>query len=361
MSLPVLLMRGGTSKGAVIEDAVLPPRGALRDKIIQELFGSPDRRQIDGIGGATPLTSKVMVISPSSGDFDVRYEFGQVGIADDRILWVGNCGNMSAAVAVAAVERGWVSIGDPVTTVRMFSVNDQASVTARVETPSGLLPSRGTQMISGVPKAGIGVRLDYPFARGSLKRGLFPTGSPKDVVQIGNDSIEVSIVDYAVPVVIVSNVSLGISETDLRDPDQMKQSVMEKVQAIRAACAVLLGVARSPEEAMIVSPTIPRIAVATEYTLKGGRASVSACQVAGDGFHEAYPVTGGMSLSALTRRESVLGRGIGPPGDEWTVAVSHPSGIAEFLVAARGQAVESIGVMRSARVIVRGEAYVTSW
>src|SRR5687768_16635416 len=175
-------MRGGTSKCWVFDADVLATAGGLSaDTTLLRLFGSPDPRQLDGVGGGTSTTSKAVILTPSnSPDADVDYTFAQVGIDEQRVDWGSNCGNCSAVVAPYAIERGWVEVGQESTAVRTLNTNTNQLILQKVDTPHGELGGTGTQMIPGVPFPGMPVGMGFFDPAGRTTGALFPTGEPID-------------------------------------------------------------------------------------------------------------------------------------------------------------------------------------
>ena len=194
------IIRGGTSKGVFVERSELPPFGPERDRVILRLYGSPDKRQIDGLGGADKLTSKVAVMGPPTRpDCDVDYHFGQVNIVLPRIDWTSNCGNISSGAALYALHKGYVPATEPAAHVAVHQVNTGRRLLATVPVEDGEPAFRGDFRIGGVPGTGARIDLDFQdFGGCILKRGLLPTGSPVDSFTVpGIGRLEVSVVDMA--------------------------------------------------------------------------------------------------------------------------------------------------------------------
>lgn len=193
-------MRGGSSRGAVLFDQDLPLDPQARDAVILSIYGSPDPRQINGVGGGDPLTSKVAVVKRSDDrSCDVDYYFGQVSVNEPRVQWVGNCGNMAAAVAVFSVTAGLVPVGDEASVVRIRNTNTGQVIAARVPVRSGAVLSEGSCVIDGVLGSGAPISLDFLDVAGKVTGRLLPTGRTRDRVELpGGRRYEVSIVDAAI-------------------------------------------------------------------------------------------------------------------------------------------------------------------
>jgi 4-oxalomesaconate tautomerase len=233
-----MLMRGGTSKGAYFLAADLPADPAERDDLLLRVMGTPDPRQIDGIGGAHPLTSKVAVVSRSGGpDADVDYLFLQLGVDEATVSDRQNCGNLLAGVGPFAVERGLVEAGDERTSVRIHMVNSGSVATAAFATPGGAVAYGGGAAISGVPGTAAPIRLDFARTEGSACGALLPTGRVRDVI----DGIEVTCVDNGMPVVVAAAADLGLTGYESPDDLGADASLRERIQSLRLQAGKLMG------------------------------------------------------------------------------------------------------------------------
>ena len=232
------MMRGGTSKGAYFLASDLPTDTAERDRILLAAMGSPDPRQIDGIGGADPLTSKVAVVSPSSRPgIDVDYLFLQVWVDRADVSDAQNCGNILAGVAPFAIERGLVRGCDPVTKVRIFMVNSSQRVVATVQTPGGQPEYQGSARIDGVPGSAAPIPLSFSDTAGSTCGALLPTGRPIDVV----DGVEVTCIDNGMPVVVMRAADLGRTGYETRDQLDADTELKAQVEAIRLKAGPMMN------------------------------------------------------------------------------------------------------------------------
>jgi 4-oxalomesaconate tautomerase len=229
-AIPCTMMRGGTSKGAYFLASDLPADIAQRDRILLNVMGSPDPRQIDGIGGADPLTSKVAVISSSTRPgIDVDYLFLQVWVDRAEVSDKQNCGNILAGVAPFAIEQGLVRGCDPVTKVRIFMVNTSQTVVATIQTPEGKPEYQGNARIDGVPGTAAPIPLSFSDTAGSTCGALLPTGRPIDVI----DGIEVTCIDNGMPVVVMQASDLGRTGYETRDQLDGDSELKARVEAIR--------------------------------------------------------------------------------------------------------------------------------
>jgi len=231
-------MRGGTSKGAYFLASDLPDDPAPRDRILLAAMGSPDPRQIDGIGGADPLTSKVAVVSPSSRPgIDVDYLFLQVWVDRAEVSDKQNCGNILAGVAPFAIERGLVRGCDPVTKVRIFMVNTAQTVVATVQTPGGKPEYQGNARIDGVPGTAAPIPLSFSDTAGSTCGALLPTGRAVDVV----NGVEVTCIDNGMPVVVMRASDLGRTGYETRDELDKDTELKARVEAIRLTVGPMMN------------------------------------------------------------------------------------------------------------------------
>ena len=216
-----VIMRAGTSKGIFLKDADLPKDSETRDKVILKIFGSPDVRQIDGLGGADPLTSKVAIIGPPSRpDADVDYTFGQVSYVAPTVDYSGNCGNISSGVAPFAVDEGMVKLAEPYTTVRVHNTNTNSILVQKVQVINGKAKVLGDCKIAGVPGTGAEISIDFSQTAGAKTGKLLPTGNVKDKIQITDlGEREVSIVDAANPMIFIKAEDLGL--TGIETPEEI--------------------------------------------------------------------------------------------------------------------------------------------
>ncbi|WP_246271243.1 PrpF domain-containing protein [Amycolatopsis acididurans] len=235
--LRCMLMRGGTSKGAYFLASDLPVDARRRDELLLRVMGSPDPRQIDGIGGAHPLTSKVAVVSPSTrDDADVDYLFLQPGVDEPIVSGRQNCGNILAGVGPFAVERGLVPADGEHTSVRIHQVNSDSVARATFPTPGGVVRYDGDTAIAGVPGTAAGIQLDFSGTEGSVCGGLLPTGHVRDVL----DGVEVTCIDNGMPVVVVAAGDLGLTG-DESPEDLAAPGIAERVQSLRSRAGKLMG------------------------------------------------------------------------------------------------------------------------
>jgi 2-methylaconitate cis-trans-isomerase PrpF len=278
-------MRGGTSKAVFFRDEVLPTDEAARDRVILSAFGSPDRRQIDGMGGANTSTSKVAIIKKSDReDADVDYTFGQVDVLAPIVGKTMNCGNISSAVGPYAIDEGLVEAVEPITSVRVFNTNTQKIIVEEVQVKDGRAVTEGDFAIDGVPGTGARVLLKFVEPQGAASGKLLPTGNAKDAIEIEGKLYEYSFVDAANPVIFVHPEDFGVKGTEIPSAFNALPNcdeICRILEIIRGTGAITLGFAKDLEDARVNSQTLPKIAFVTsavDYTAGSGKA-IEASQI----------------------------------------------------------------------------------
>ena len=349
--LPAVYMRGGTSKAVFFHDNHLPRDPAIRDRVILAAFGSPDpnKRQVDGMGGAISSTSKVAIISRSQDpDYDVVYNFGQVSIDRPTIDYKGNCGNISSAVGPYAVDEGLVSVQEPVTTVRIHQKNTDTLIVAEVPVKDGRYDEDGDYVISGVPGTGGKIALHFSNPGGAVTGKLFPTGNVIDTLDVPEmGSIRCTVIDAANPLVLVAARDLGLTGIEIGEIDN-RADIREQLEAIRSRAAVIMGCAATVEEASLSWPTVPRIAFVSAprpYTdLNGTQIDASkidlVARVISMGMlHKAFAVTSAIPAAGAARvRGTIVDELIDHAAlDREFIRLGHPGGVIEVGVELEGQ------------------------
>jgi 2-methylaconitate cis-trans-isomerase PrpF len=276
------IMRGGTSKAVFLMENDLPYDETLRKKVILSIFGSPDKRQIDGLGGADPLTSKCAVIGPSNrDDADVDYSFYQVGI-DTEVVKPSICGNISAAVGPFAIDSGLVKAVEPITIVRIYNTHTKETIYAEVPTILGKAAVDGGYKIDGVPGTGAKIMLDWKNVVGAETGGLLPTGNLKDTVCIkGIGDITMSIVDSGNPTVFIRADDIGLSGSEGPDVVDSNKNLLDKLELIRGVAGELAGIIQDRNQSKKQNPNHPLLAFVSTpktYTTYAGE-KVNAEQV----------------------------------------------------------------------------------
>ncbi|MGY0488845.1 4-oxalomesaconate tautomerase [Streptomyces sp. WG-D5] len=310
-----MLMRGGTSKGAYFLAEDLPADPADRDELLLRVMGSPDPRQIDGIGGAHPLTSKVAVVSPSAApDADVDYLFLQVNVDEPVVSDRQNCGNILAGVGPFAVERGLVPAADGETSVRIRMVNSGDRATATFPTPGGRVDYTGDAEISGVPGTAAAVVVEFPPGQGAL----LPTGNVRDTVA----RTEVTCVDNGMPTVLVAAESLKV--TGYEDPKELEANaeLAARLREIRLAAGELMGLGD------VSDATVPKLTLLAAPRHGGAVTTRTFIPVR---CHTSIGVLGAASVAAGLRLDGSVADGIAEPATGTDrLRIEHPTGFTDI-------------------------------
>jgi 2-methylaconitate isomerase len=341
--LPVVLMRGGTSKGVFVPLAELPADPDERDRLLLRLMGSPDPMQLDGLGGTHSSTSKVMAVGPAAGrGADVDYLFAQVAVTDPVVDLAGNCGNLTAAVAHYAVDEGLVERREPITVVRLRNLNTGVVVRATVEVRAGRAASEGDTAIDGVPGTGAPLLTEYLDPAGSVTGRLFPTGNRVDRLA----GFDASVVDVASPHVFVRAEAAGLYGSEQPAELNGRADLLERLAALRREAGDRIGVD---------SLAIPRLVLVSE----GCDLRVLATSMGR--VHHATPITGALCTAAAARLPGTVVHDVArpaPAGGAAVVRIEHPKGAVEATVALDGDRVLSAGVVRTARRLLSGTAHL---
>ncbi|MBW1695470.1 MAG: 3-methylitaconate isomerase [Deltaproteobacteria bacterium] len=265
--IPAVYMRGGTSKGVIFHENHLPGDPEIRDRVILAAYGSPDpnRRQIDGVGGATSVTSKVAIVGPATdSDYDIVYNFGQVSIDRPVVDYKGSCGNIAAAVGAFAVDEALVRVEEPVTRVRIYLKNTGKKIITEVPVKHGMYDEQGDYSIDGVPGTGGKITIRYLYPGGSVTGKLFPTGHATDLVDVpGMGEVSITIIDVGNPWVLVRAKDLGLKGTEIEEVEN-DDRIRSFLEAVRSRAAVMIGFAKTPQEASQKSQAVPKIGFFSE-------------------------------------------------------------------------------------------------
>ncbi|TYB42567.1 4-oxalomesaconate tautomerase [Actinomadura chibensis] len=306
-----MVMRGGTSKGAYFLRADLPADPAERDGLLLRIMGSPDPRQIDGIGGAHPLTSKVAVVSPAAaGDADVDYLFLQVGVDEPLVSDRQNCGNLLAGVGQFAVERGLVKAGDERTSVRIHMVNSDELAVSTFPTPGGRVDYGGDAVIAGVPGAAAPVVID--FATGDAPP--LPTGRARDVL----GGVPVTCVDNGMPVVVVAAADLGVTGYEDCAELEGRTEFRARLEALRLAAGTAMGLGD------VRATTVPKVTLVAPPRAGG---TVCTRTFVPHRCHTSIGVLGGAGVAAACLVPGSVAHALAVlPPDGAALRLEHPTG-----------------------------------
>lgn len=332
-------IRGGTSKAVVFRRQDLPERQGDWDPIFLALMGSPDPngRQLDGMGGGISSLSKVCVVGPPSRpDADVDYTFAQIGVHEATVDYSANCGNMSSAIGPFAVEEGLVEApanGEAV--VRIHNTNTAKIILARFAIEDGMVAVAGDMALDGVSGTAAPVRLEFTDPGGARTGRLLPTGRACDGLAVaGLGRVQASLVDAANPCVFVAAESLGKTGTELPDALDADTDFLARMEAIRCAASVAMGLTPDLEGAGAV-PSIPKVAMVAaprpSPTLSGrslGAEDVDILirMISIGQPHRAVPITGATCLAVATRIHGSIPHRLATAGDE-AIRIAHPSGV----------------------------------
>lgn len=350
-AIKTLYMRGGTSKGPFFNEADLPSDKALRDKTLLAVMGSPDRRQIDGIGGANPLTSKVGIVSMSNTPgVDLNFLFAQVVVDKALVDTTPNCGNMLAAVVPFALETGLVKPQGDTTTLRVLTLNTDMQCDITVNTPNGQVSYEGDARIDGVPGSSAPITINFLDTAGSVCSGLLPTGKVLDVI----DGIEMTCIDNGMPLVMMRAKDLNRtgyeSVTDMNADTELKA----KLEDLRIKAGHLMGLGD------VTSKTYPKMCLIAPP--KDGGSIATRCFIP-HVCHDAIGVLAAVTVGTACVLDGSITQGIAnvPTGNTKKVSVEHPTG--EFTVELEidpnnPQNVTKAALLRTARLIMRGEVMV---
>ncbi|PQA86914.1 4-oxalomesaconate tautomerase [Marinicaulis flavus] len=352
-AIPATLMRGGTSKGLYFNANDLPADEVQRDKVLLAAMGSPDARQIDGVGGSHPLTSKVAVISASSrGDADVDYLFLQVVVDKPEVSSSQNCGNILAGVGPWAVENGFVKAQDGTTPVRIHMVNTGSVALAHVPTPGGVVEYEGDARIDGVPGTAAAIPIDFLDVAGASCGALLPTGNVVDEV----DGVEITCIDNGMPVVVLRAANFGLSGAESPDELEANDALKKRIESIRLQIGPKMNLGD------VEKKTVPKMTLVSP-PLSGG--VVNTRSFIPHRVHEAIGVLGAVSVATACVLPGSVAEGIAKAsagGGEQRLDIEHPTGFftVDMDVAVENGAVnvKRSALLRTARKLMRGEVFI---
>lgn len=347
-SAPCMWMRGGTSKGGYFLASDLPPDTGERDAFLLEVMGSPDPRQIDGMGGADPLTSKVAVVSRSQRPgIDVEYLFLQVFVDEAIVSDSQNCGNILAGIAPFAVERGLVAAGDGETRVNIYMCNTGQVAEARIRTPGGVVTYAGEARIDGVPGTASPVLISFRDTAGSKCGALLPTGNVVDRI----DGVAVTCIDNGMPVVVLRAADLGIRGDESREELDADAALKKRLESIRLQAGPLMNLGD------VTRQSVPKMTLVSEPRAGGVIATRTFIP---HRCHASIGVFGAVTVAtaAVTQGSVAAALASVPDGPGKTLSIEHPSG--ETTVVAETDAAGAVvkaGILRTARKLFDGTVF----
>jgi 4-oxalomesaconate tautomerase len=349
--IPCLFMRGGTSRGPFFRAADLPADIATRDRVLLAVMGSPDVRQIDGIGGADPLTSKVGIVSKSATTgVDLEFLFAQVALKEALVDTTPNCGNMLAAVVPFAIESGLAAARGEVTTMRVLMRNTDSLCDIEIQTPGGRVEYAGDARIDGVPGTAAPVNISFLDTAGAVCGALFPTANLVDRF----DGVDVTCIDNGMPVVVMLAADLGVTGYESRDELNANADLKRRIESIRlqAGPAMKLG--------DVAKKVVPKMCLVARPT-PGGH--ICTRTFIPHDCHSAVGVLGAVTVATAAVTAGTVAHRVAevPEGTRKSFSVQHPSG--EFTVvltmnATKPEEVARASLLRTARLIMRGDVFI---
>lgn len=357
-AIPCMLMRGGTSRGPFFLETDLPRDRAARDHVLLAALGSPDPRQIDGLGGAHPLTSKAGIVRRSqTPGVDLDFLFAQLQPADDTVDVTPNCGNMLAAVLPFALERGLLPVADGVTTARILTLNTNMQCDVSMPTPGGKLRYGGAARIDGVPGTAAPISINFLDTAGSVCPALLPSGRALDRIRVGGTApfeVDATLIDNGMPMVLVRAADFGLAGDESVASLNANTPLRARIEALRLAAGPLMGLGdvaakNYPKMCLIAAP-------------RAGGSLATRCFIP-HVCHESIGVLAAVTVATACVLPGAIAQGIAdvPAGAGPTLSIEHPSG--EFSVALAldphhpGQ-VARAALLRTARPIMRGEVLI---
>jgi 4-oxalomesaconate tautomerase len=351
-AIPYLFMRGGTSRGAYFNRADLPADRAVLAEVLLAIIGSGNALNIDGIGGGAAVTTKVAMLSRSADpDADVDYFFAQVSVMDRSVDFKPTCGNILSGVGPAAVEMCLVAVTGDVTRVRVLSTNTGARVEAVLQTPGGKMRFDGDAAIDGVPGTAAPVYLNFMDVVGSATGALLPTGNLRDVI----DGIEVTCMDVAMPMVIARAADFGLTGFESIEEIDANRAFYARMEPIRIEAGKRMGMGD------VSGSVTPKFGLLTRPRAGG---TICARYFMPKSCHPTMAVTGSQCLASCVLTPGTVAEGLfePPKGMPALVVIEHPAGTIDVTVdyenGADGFKLRSAGLLRTARLLARGEVFV---
>jgi 2-methylaconitate cis-trans-isomerase PrpF len=371
--LPCSIYRGGTSKAVFFMKDVLPDDEEELKKVLLKVMGSPDERQIDGLGGAVSTTSKVAIISKEENeDWDVNYTFAQVSVDKPVVSYAGNCGNISSAVGVYAIENNLVDTTYPITIVKVYNTNTKKLIYEHVPTPNGEITYKGDFSISGVPGTASKIELEFLNPSGSFTGKLLPTDNVVDLLNVdGVGEIAVSIVDAANPLVYVDAKDVKLKGTESAGQIDSDKDMLVLLEKIRGEAAVRMGLIEKWQDGATVSPGVPKLTVVSKSQdyktvsgneLKESDYDLSVRMMSMQKAHKTIALTGALCTAAACAIEGTIpNRILGTENVKNELRFGHSDGIIDVSIKyeknERGIIINSVSSHRTARKIMTGTVY----
>jgi 4-oxalomesaconate tautomerase len=352
--IPYLFLRGGTSRGPYFNRADLPQDRDVLSEVLMAVVGAGHPQNIDGIGGGVAVTTKVAMLSPSAEPgVDVDYFFAQVAVTERLVDYRPTCGNIMIGVGPAAIEMGLVPVTGPRTPVRIRAVNTGALAEALVETPDGRVNYQGTHPIDGVPGTAAPVMVNFLDVVGTTCGAMLPTGKPCEQI----DGIDVTLMDVAMPMMIARAADFGLTGYETVEELDANAELFARMEAMRLDAGRRMGLGD------VTKSVTPKIGLLARPRTGG---AISARYFMPWSCHPTMAVTGSQCLASCTLMPGTVADGLGviPNERPAIMRIEHPAGEIEvtvdYDVTADGFQLRSAGLVRSARLIARGEVMVPS-
>jgi len=347
-----MMIRGGTSKGTYFLADDLPADIKERDRILLSVMGSPDPRQVDGLGGAHPLTSKAAIVSQSTDkNCDIDFLFCQVGIDRPMVDTTPNCGNILSGVGPFAIERGLVAAKDGLTPVKVRTLNTGTIAELLIETPGGIVNFEGDARIDGVPGTSAPIVINFLDAEGSVCGVLLPTGSVKDKI----DGVDVTLIDNGMPCVVLRAADAGITGYETHDQLDRDAALKKRLEEIRIPAGELMNLGDVSDK------VVPKM-ILIASPVAGGH--VSTRSFIPHECHASIGVFAALTVATACVLPGSVADGVAhvPNGREKSISVEHPTGEFTVSLAVGGTearpVIERAGLLRTARKLFDGKTFV---
>ena len=346
-SIPAMWMRGGTSKALYLLQTDIPSDAAVRDRLLLRIMGSPDRRQIDGLGGADPLTSKIAIISASDDpEADIDYLFLQVAVDSAKVSDSQGCGNILAGVGPFAIERGLVKAENPVTTVRIRMLNTGEYAEAEISTPDRKVAFAGDVSLDGVPGTAAAIPLFFSNLAGSICGSLLPTGQATDSL----NGIECTLIDNGMPCVIMRAADFGLTGNETREALAADQTLKNAIESIRLQAGRLMGLGN------VGKKSVPKM---TLITAANGNAVINTRSFIPHHVHASIGVFAAISVATACVIPHTVAAPVARLPDDSNYIIEHPSGTINVRLEMQADGtIQKSGIIRTARKLMDGSVFV---
>ncbi len=351
MIVPCSIYRGGTSKAVIFNETDLPEKKEIWEDFILDVMGSPDKRQIDGLGGANSLTSKVAIIKKSKREgYDVDYTFVQVSIDKKLADFNNNCGNISSAVGPYAVDSNLINTVEGLNSIKIYNTNTEKMIVSKVLVKNGKTIYAGNESIPGVPGKAAPVKLKFYSPQGAVTGKVLPTENPTDIINYKGKTIPISIVDSANPLVFVKASDLDLIGTEM--PEEFTESKLKEIEEIRGIAAEMLGFCKK-EESSIKSPAIPKFTIVSEPKDKS---DITVRMMSMQKPHKALAITGAVCITTAALIKDTLVNSIVKTNDN-QIIMNSPSGLIQTEYEVEEGKIKNVEVLRTARLIMEGKVH----